>query len=408
MKILYVSDFWTPLTEIVYNGFDEMNGMPGFQLTLKKLIDDGHKIDILFYDFNDINQKKKYNIKSCWFNKINIVNHLFFKRKTGIKKLFSYINIWSEIKQEVSSALEKEKYDFVYGQGPISVCITRIVKKRGIPFGQRLYGSSYWDRIVKKGYVYASLSMYPEYLSLKKRKSFILATNDGSRLDKAYEYVNKNKIKAPFYFWINGYPTEENKEIFFDEKKVKTPYLLYIARVVHSKRQHLALEIVRKLKEQNILVNLYFGGQKDDLDYYKSLCDLAERYCISEQVVFWGSIRKDEIKYYSERALACLSLYETTNFGNVIIEYLSSGGVVISCNDGSLNSVIRNGENGFLVDNMEQASEIVRTLINDVELSKGVKGKAKKSASKYFKTWEKRVQDEVDLIKKYVGKGVYY
>jgi glycosyltransferase involved in cell wall biosynthesis len=398
VKILYVSPVWTPLYPVLYNSEEEANGMPAFVYVLKQLIEDGHEIDIIFFDHCMENKGKKYSISSSWFKKINILTHIFIKQGKSYKKIISNSQGYLEIGKEVKRALTNKKYDFIYGHAPLSEAANHYARKFKVPFGQRRYGDTYWDLINKKGLFYACLSQPWNYYSYKSKKAFMLATNDGSSVDKSFNLINRNKKPYPFYMWLNGVPGNI-KKANIEMDGFQKPYLFYAARIVKWKRQHLALDLLYLLKKKDIKLNLYIAGQKDDGNYYSFLLKKIEEYNIQDQVFFIGSINVQQLQYLAKGALASLSLYEPCNLGNVFIEYFSSGSLVIACNDGSLDGIVNNNENGFLVDDMGQAANIIEKLLNDEEKVLNIKKQALETAEKKFLSWQERIDNEIKLIK---------
>lgn len=272
----------------------------------------------------------------------------------------------------------------------------------------RRYGDNYWSLIENNGLFYAAISNPINYYSYKNKKSFLLATKDGSNIDKTYNLINKGKKPYSFYIWLNGTP-EKNKfapvEINSLDKS-KTPYLFYAARIVRSKQQHLALDLIKILKDRNIKLNLYMAGEKDDQDYFAFLLDKAKRASVEKQVFYLGSITSIKLQQMASEALASLSFYKFCNLGNVLIEYLTAGGMVISMNDGSLDDIISNEENGFLIDSMNQAADIVEMLLYNKKLCKTIKEKAIETANNKFMTWDERVTKEIELIKSVVKQNL--
>ncbi|MEH7346846.1 glycosyltransferase family 4 protein [Bacillus sp. JJ1532] len=400
MKILYVTSVWTPLYPILYNRESEVKGMPAFVYVLKKLIEEGNEIDIIFYDNCMDNERNRYSISSDWFKKVNILKHVYIKDNKSVRKIISTSLGYIKIANAVKRALNSKKYDFIYGHGPLSEAASHYAKKYKIPFGQRRYGDTYWDLIEKKGCLYAFLSQPWNYYSYKNKKAFMLATNDGSRVDKTYELINKGKKPYPFYMWLNGVPQQPSDiTLEIDKAKFQKPYLFYAARIASWKRQHLALEILNILKKRNLEINLFIAGQNDDDQYFNYLSKKIDEYNIKDQVFFIGSVNVQELQYLAKESLASLSLYDPCNLGNVFIEYFSAGSLVISCNDGSLDGIVKNNENGFLVDDMEQAANIIESLLNDEKQWMNIRVKAKETSERMFLSWEKRVSNEIELIK---------
>lgn len=396
MRILYVTDTWTALLPVLYEEQENLMGMPGFWRPLKALLEQGHEIDVIFYDHIISNREKQYRIKSSWFSKVKIVDHIYVNYSSGIKKVYGRLKAFFALKSIVFQQLGKTHYDFVYGQGPLSEAANVACKKKKIPFGMRCYGDSLLSLIEKKGLFYAMLSRPIDIIAYTTKKSFLLATNDGSRVDELVRRLNRGVLPYPFYFWINGVDRPECSSI--KDQKYDSPYLLYTARIVESKRQDRAIELLHCLSQKGIHLQLLLAGSIDSPDLYAHLLKQAEMFQIAEQIHFLGSRNAEELSALSSKAVACLSFYDDTNLGNCLIEYLCYGGAVISLDDNSLNEIITNGENGFLVKDMPEAAEVVERLLKDSELCEKIKREAKARADRQFDCWQNRVQREISLI----------
>ncbi|MCL2312967.1 MAG: glycosyltransferase [Firmicutes bacterium] len=401
MKILYVTSCWTGFDSMLYDASEKLVGMPAFARVLESLVEYGWQVDMIIYDYNIANKNKIFNIALEWLKKVKILDTVYYKNEKKILKVIHVFWAYNKIKKAVIKACRDCKYDFIYGHAELSEAANSIAKKCKIPFGQRRYGDTYLSLIQKKGLFYSILSQPINYFSYKNSKDFMIATNDGSQIDVLYRTINKNKNPYPLYLWLNGFDGNSGIPSNIISGKIKNkPYLLYVARIINPKRQHLALEIIKNLQKKGILIHLYLAGQKSSQSYYDSIIRKAKEYDISNLVHYIGIIDFDEILCYSVNAVACLSFYYPCNLGNVLIECLSSGSVIISCDDGSLDDIISNGKNGFLVNDMDEASNVVEKLLSDENLTNIIKINAKETAKLKFKTWQERIDDEISLIEK--------
>jgi len=405
VKILYVSDTWQSLNQVLYEGAEEMNGMPAFVLVLKRLLAGGHDVSMILYDYRKANATRVYDIRSTWFSKVHVLDHVYVGAASGLRKVVYLWPAWFRIQRAVDKALKAGGYDFVYGQGPLSEAANAAARRHGVPFGQRRYGDSTWTLAQLKGTLYAKVSHMPESLSFRGRKEFMVATQDGSGVDKALRlFFRDGKPPYAFYHWLNGYPAYESLGPDPQMPQFTTPYLLYVARVETWKRQTMAVRVVKALRDRGVSVHLYYAGQVIEPEYLAEIEHLAARLGVGDLVHYVGIFQNRFMGHYAQRALACLSMYEMCNLGNVFIETFASGAVTVSLDDGSLDGVVVNGENGFLVKDVDAAAAVIGRLLADSDLRERVQAAARASARADFLPWNERADREIGLIESCVGR----
>jgi glycosyltransferase involved in cell wall biosynthesis len=403
MKILYVTAAWPGFRECIFEGSEKANGLPSFNNVLKEIVERGHEVD--FVIIQSRYPESQINVGASWLSQDQVVGLVYTNNKF-LMKYFAYIKLI----YLTYRAIKRKDYDFVYAHGTttgLSAIPARLAK---IPFGQRIYGTFLWDKINKFGETRTFIKHLIEYLSFRTKKNFLLVTNDGSRGDLVKETIFKNK-KEPyeFYYWINGV----NKVRVLDEvtkkeelKKITNePFLFYTARFDSWKRQDKAIKIIAALKKRGRKVNLYFAGPQKTVggyDYYNSVMSLAKELGVDNQVVCMGTIDIEKINLMNQLATASLSLYDVCNLTNVFHEMLASGAVVITKDDGVVNDFIINGENGYLVgEDINEVVEIIENLLDNPELSKGLREEAIKTSRQKMRTWEQRIDDEINLISRH-------
>lgn len=388
------------MAEVLLEGKDVCKGMPAFFRPLRQLVENGHEITMLIVDKDPAQHAKPLQPGIGWMKKIRYRRCLQHFVYTGIRKPLSEASaVWTSY-FAARKALDDDTYDFVYGHGPDSEGAGIAAAQRGIPFGQRRYGDSYYSYITRFSLFRGICSRPSNYWSYRRPKAFMLATNDSSGIDKVYQKLNRGRTPYPLYFWRNGYEPLD-PEVLRSVRIPDGPYLFYAARIVFEKHQDRAIRLLYEAKKLGITLPLYLAGQKDDQGYFQSLLDLAEELGVSGQLHYMGAVSLEEVAAWSAGALACLSFYDRSNFGNVFIEYVTNGGIVLSLDDGSLNDVIRSEENGFLVHNMAEAAQVVQRLLQEPEISMRIREKAQETSHAYFLTWEERVSKEIALIEEF-------
>lgn len=400
MKILYVTTAWTGLSDIIFKGKVDAEGMPAFIKPLKELINRGNEIDIIL--IHNLKPYPEYNIKVKWINESQIIGQVYWKHN-----YLKRINSIYKLKTCINNAIKSKNYNFIYGQGTSADIARVIAQKNKIPFGHRLYGTFLYDYIDKNNKLSAFIFHNLEYRAFKSKKSFLLVTNDGSKGDYAVKKINNNYYPYEFRFWLNGINHMPDISPEALERKIedfdKTPFLFYVARLDRWKRQDYAIKILKELNNRGINIKLYIAGQRVDEKYYNELKQLIVNLKLEDKVIFLGAIGRNEINFMSKAAIASFSLYDMCNLGNVFHEMLSAGAVIISRNDGSLDDFIVNGYNGFLIDNIDDGVNCVIKVLNDPGYRRSIRNNAIYTSRNKMKTWEERVDDEIKLIEKYAN-----
>lgn len=401
MKILYVTNIWTGFKHILFDGTEEIKGMPAFLLPLKELILRGHEVEIVL--IHSCKNFPEFNIKVSWLDESMII-----KRIRWIKKGYMIPLNMIKIYLVLCKLFKNNTYDFVYGHGALTDPARKASNKYGIPYGQRLYGTFFYNKIKTEGLLKTIIRNYPEYKCFVSKKCFLMITNDGTRGNEVARILNNGRIPYELFFWLNGVRKiegniVENKEIKeINEIVNDEPFLLYVARIDKWKRQDEAIKIVKKLHDNNIKIKLLIIGQIYNPEYMNELKSLVDKCNLKKYVIFTGVLDFSTIVYLAQKAVAALSLYEVSNMGNVFHELFTSGAVIIAKDDGSLDDFIINKENGFLVKNIDEAVNCVKILLNDKNYEKKIKLNAKKTSKSLMKNWDERVDDEIKLIESYV------
>jgi len=403
-RLLYVTSLWSSFEDIILNGASTApKGMPAFTKVIEELIRRDYKIDCIFYTDRKLSSERVL-INHATYKKIDVIDIIGLNQKKGIVKLFFRIIDYFKVFRSIDKAMHLNSYDFVYGHGMISDAARWVSGKYKVPFGQRVYGDIFWDLYEQKGLIYAILSDFTRYFTYRKRKEFLLITDDGTNGDKTYNLLGGKHPKCQMYFWLNGIDRQSFPQVTLPCSfeniaiNIQIPFLLYVARITSWKGQIHAVDVLYHLKQKGIHVNLFLAGQLDDLKYFNKIMTEAAIRGVEDQIKYLGAMSQGDIFKLSKLTVAALSLYDISNLGNVFHELLSYGTIIISKNDGSLDRFITTGKNGFLVDDMASAANIVEVLINDNDLVKTIRKNALKTSIERMETWDIRADKEIKLI----------
>lgn len=130
-------------------------------------------------------------------------------------------------------------------------------------------------------------------------------------------------------------------------------YVVQVGRVYPIKNYETTIKALAKLKAK---INYVIVGPVADEEYKGKLLSLATKLGVRKQIIFAGVVRGVD-KYYiikKARMMVHMALWES--FCNVVHEGLSQGTLCIVANNTALPLLIRNGENGYVIDTHDSVS----------------------------------------------------
>ncbi len=383
-KILYVTPMWSGLKDLLEGTDRTAKGMPAFIEPLRR-ISDAADVRLCILD------KKTYKIGSKVEGASVVLSIALPKSKI--------LAVTALLRSAFSIAhyCIREKVSLVYCHGSMGCIGTLAAWFARKPHAHRLYGTFLATELDSSRS--QLVIRHPlEALTFIRPGQFLLVTNDGTKGDLVFAKLNwKMKDKKRFYFWLNGVSKSHQSFALLQSDEMENT-LLYVARFDPWKGQHRAIELLSKLKAVGRSVRLLFLGHIRDEEYLTNLKASITRAGLEDFIEFGGTKSRNELYELYSRCLAVLSFYDFSNLGNVAIEALSAGGRLVCLNDGSMDGLIENGHNGFLVHNMDEAATVVENLIIDEKIRKRVSEAAVISANKNFRSWDERSASEMGLV----------
>ena len=159
-----------------------------------------------------------------------------------------------------------------------------------------------------------------------------------------------------------------SKELGINKKYIN---IIYTGQIYPPKGIHYLLEAIILLKKEITNFHLYIVGDhiiEEYRSYQNVLDDIIQNNGIAAHVTFTGW-RPDALNTISQMdILVHPSLSE--GFGRTVLEGMALGKAVIASKVGGLRELIKNGQNGFLVDagQPEQIAEKLRLLMASKDL----------------------------------------
>ena len=163
-------------------------------------------------------------------------------------------------------------------------------------------------------------------------------------------------------------------------------YLLVFGRIHHDKGVHEAIQLAQKVNFPLVIAGI-IQDEKYFLEKVKPFID-------GQNIRYIGSAGPDTKSKILSNALALLHLINFDEpFGLSIIEAMACGTPVIAMNRGAMPEIIKDGQNGFLVNSMEEAENRIAMLhqIDRTFCRKTVQQKfsVENMVDKYIKVYEK-------------------
>jgi glycosyltransferase involved in cell wall biosynthesis len=187
------------------------------------------------------------------------------------------------------------------------------------------------------------------------------------------------------------------KKLGIDQQKINC---IYIGQVYAPKGIHFLLEAIALVKDEFPDIRLYIVGDhviEEYRDYKKELVKIIEKHGMSENIIFTGW-RPDALNIVSLMdILIHPSLSE--GFGRAVLEGMALGKPVIASSVGGLREIIKDGENGFLVEpgDPQMIAEKLRLLLLNKNLRDNF-GKAARKAARNTVFAEYLIQDKVEQL----------
>ena len=402
MRILYIAAD-NPAVDTILGGMhtETLGGLPAFYFPFKMLLDRGHTIDLLLYTPDE-----KTVVESEYFKAENLIQ---LHPKNGVFP--DTVEYALQLSGTVRRLLRERQYDFVYGMSEGAHLAVREAAKRGIPCGLRQFGTQEMANVLEpmKSMFKRRLKAFKDYtyitLSMQSRKTFLLATNDGSRADQLYDILGIKEKKFPFFFWTSGVAIPETQPIVDFETQGSYPQtydpmaLSMVNRIADVKRQDRAARILGELHKRGYPFHLYLIGTDDSKEMHEATVHAAEEYGVVDYLHFEGGKSQNECRQYARNSFATLLPCEW-NRVNIFYEVLGEGSVIVTNDNHSIDEFIEPDVNCLLYgeDNFAEAAEKIIALTDDPEKMKALRAAAHQTAKDKLMTLEKRFGLEAQLV----------
>lgn len=410
--ILYCSSGLNGLDSLLFEGAKEEKGLPSQTKVLKALLDSGNEVHIIAGK----HAGQTIDIGPGWLNEAASLSVVeaggSLKTDLTPKNIARRALFFIRFNFAVRKALAKHRFDLVYLHGEQASMAAKEAHAKGVPCGQRAYGSllGQLPSGSRERWFLTRLRYPHTFSALKLKKDFVIATKDGSEVDKLALRVCKKTPPYDLYLWSNGVdflPCETLNEWDEERLSLKQRFMFCGARIDKSKNQLFAINVLHYLKCMGIGdLHLVLAGEVSDPVYHSKLVAAVERYDLDDRVHFLGSVQRSLVLKLHRLSVASFSTYDNYSRGNSFLEGMAVGAVsVVLRGDRSVADLVVDGVSGLCVEDEQEAARRVASLLNDKELSDRIRVNARKKTEEIVPSWDERVAQELDLIHYYIEKN---
>lgn len=273
--------------------------------------------------------------------------------------------------------LKKIKPDIVHiqsvGMGIPGLLAKTFLKKPFVVYGR---GSEV--------YLHSTFKSTLSKLVLKNAGDVIALTEDMK--NEMQKFCDRDILVIP-----NGIDPEVFKDLSGEMARTRleigdnASVILFVGRLHPVKGVGYLIESIGIVKNKNRNVRLFLVGDGEERIYLENL---VKDLVLDDYVRFIGAVPNEKVLEYMVAADVFVLPSLSEGFPVVILEAMASGLAIITTKVGGLPEVIKNKENGFLVEpkNPEEIAENILLLLEDDELREGISRNNMKIVGEY--TWE--------------------
>ena len=315
----------------------------------------------------------------------------------------------------LAKIVKEERPDLMYAETYSAFPCSVMARCWGIPCFSRHYGTFLMQLFDAASLVSKWLpKLLAEVAVLKSFKDGLVLSDDGSRGDVV---CRRLRVKSDnVLFPRNGVDKAYLNEIRLatDVSHTRRKYgldetdfvITNVSRLAAWKRLDLvisAFDAMSRLPEHSarrpVLLICGTGQPKRE----KELREMAMRSQRRDQIRFLGNMEHRAAMELMRSSDVVTSFYEVSNVGNVLLEALQLGCVVVARDTGATSTLITHGVNGFLIPEQERQAiqafdAITSRLLKKEGLSAEISKNALDWAAGNIVDWKERFQSEYDWI----------
>ncbi len=310
--------------------------------------------------------------------------------------------------------LKKTSYEILYGyEQPGSVAakiIKQFFKLNKTKLVLRFQGVVFVKEWLKNNFWYRKITNFDTFYALRGPSDLCIMTNDGSCGDWVLSELKAKHKKIAF--WCNGV---DKFNIDIDQKKELKNYfnsnnkflLISVSRIDDHKRVDRCINFFNELILNNSKFNFHYlivgeGAKINQCRY------LVNELNLQNKITFVGAVNQSQVPLYLSIADAFISMYESSNVGNPLLEAIRLNKLILTLDNGGTSEWISHEKTGFIypVDDVNDLSQIdfqimaedfLKQISNQEEIIKIKKNLLALCDTKLW-SWEERFQAELDEV----------
>ncbi len=316
-----------------------------------------------------------------------------------LSKFSSAITIYKLFKI-AKKYIDKEKYDIIYGyelQGVLALQFIKILTNCDAKTVTRFQGTFLNEMFVNKQYLRILYNLDLVF-AIKLKSDLLIMTDDGTQGDKALSKI-KGNANYNSRFWVNGVDEYIN-DLSHKEIISRPVRFLSVSRLVGWKRVDRGIKIIKSLVDSGFEKLSYTivgeGECRGQLE------NLVKELNLQKHIIFAGGIKNSEVKKYLLDSSFFISMYDSSNVGNPLLEAIRSHNCIVTLNNGDTADWVVHKKNGLIYDpkffspNLI-AEDILEILKNENAYSKIISEIMITEKEKLW-TWADRLKAEIEAV----------
>jgi glycosyltransferase EpsD len=273
--------------------------------------------------------------------------------------------------KELSNIINNNNYSIIHSHTPMGGVLTRIAARKSRKSGTKVFYTAHGFHFCKGAPLTNWLSFYPVERMLAHFTDHLITINE-----EDFQLAVNHKFQARKISHVNGVGVdcERYKPISNELKKRKRRLLgfhqndflmIYTAEFSKNKNHQLLIKLMKLVKKKSPNVKLLLAGEGILLEDIKAL---TKRLGVENEIVFLG-YRKDIDEILPLCDVAVSTSYREGLPVN-IMEAMASGLPIIATHNRGHVELVKNGTNGWLIENqnIDSMNKKINQLITEPDL----------------------------------------